>query len=284
MQNLVNTYINYCKIYLKTNSIIDEKKNLKDFVTFCDKFEIKDLKLVNFDIFLKFMHYLKENTFNSNYTINKKLNCVNRLLKFNKIPSVEFKKLKVEKSRQDILTETELKNIIETIAEYDFHEEDYFNLLDRVVINLLIDTGARVSEVCNINYFNLDLKRNRVLITNTKNHQDRYLYFSELTHDLIEELLKYEVYEDYLFMNIRTDKPIDRFYVRRIIDKIIDYTGIKFHVHTLRHSFATLMISKGCPLTSLKEMMGHSNIQTTMLYLHLTDDVIQKDYKKFALR
>ena len=284
MKNKVDEYINYCRIYLKENSVIDEKKNLKDFVIFCDKFEIKDLKFVNLNIFLQFINYLKEFTFNSNYTINKKINCVNRLLKFNGLQEINVKKLKVEKTKQNVLTEKELRNIIETIAEYDFHEDDYYNIMDRLIINLLIDTGARVSEVCNIQYRFLDLKNDRVLIINTKNHNNRYLYFSKLTHDLFVELLKYENYEDYVFMNLRTNKNIDRFYVRRIIDKIIEYTGINFHVHTLRHSFATIMISKGCPLTSLKELMGHSNIQTTMLYLHLTDNVIQADYKKFALR
>ncbi|MBS1492230.1 MAG: site-specific integrase [Bacteroidetes bacterium] len=68
--------------------------------------------------------------------------------------------------------------------------------------------------------------------------------------------------------------------IKRLVERIKEASGIKFHVHKLRHTFATLMLEGGCDIFSLSKMMGHSDIKTTTIYLaacvhHLREQILK---------
>jgi len=68
--------------------------------------------------------------------------------------------------------------------------------------------------------------------------------------------------------------------IKRLMERINEASGIKFHVNTLRHTFATLMLKSGCDIFSLSKMMGHSDIKTTTIYLaasvhHLREQILK---------
>ena len=66
------------------------------------------------------------------------------------------------------------------------------------------------------------------------------------------------------------------------IKNVIDKACLKVHVspHTFRHTFATHMLSNGCPLKSVQELLGHASLSSTEIYTHITDDYIKSEYLK----
>lgn len=71
--------------------------------------------------------------------------------------------------------------------------------------------------------------------------------------------------------------------VRKLIVKLKEASGVEFHAHLLRHTFATLMVEGGCDIYSLSKMMGHSQINTTTIYLSASVVHLQKQMHKHPL-
>ena len=85
---------------------------------------------------------------------------------------------------------------------------------------------------------------------------------------------------EYLFLNKNGNKLSDRM-VRIILDDLIIKAGVNKHVspHMIRHTFATDMLNSGADLMTVKELLGHENIDTTSIYTHVTDEQIRKVYE-----
>lgn len=102
-----------------------------------------------------------------------------------------------------------------------------------------------------------------------------------------------EALQKYIEVRKKTYKTCPEFFVsytydmgftdsglKRLVEKIVAASGIKFGVHKLRHTFATLMLEGGCDIFSLSKMMGHSDIKTTTIYLaasvqHLREQILK---------
>ena len=69
--------------------------------------------------------------------------------------------------------------------------------------------------------------------------------------------------------------------VRKMIDDVVRKCGIDYHIspHTIRHTFATDMLNAGCDLMSVKELLGHSSIDTTSIYTHVSNEQIKQVYE-----
>jgi site-specific recombinase XerD len=151
-------------------------------------------------------------------------------------------------------------------------------LKHRVLIGMLYGCGLRCSEVRNVRLRDLDFDRMQVRVFQGKGKKDRYLPFSE---HLIRGLKTYtdtENPQEWVF-NGRTKKQsgkdIHCRYSKRGIQIAVKEAAKRagilkdVHVHTLRHSYATHLLEDGLDIITLKNLMGHSRIQTTMEYLHV---------------
>lgn len=147
------------------------------------------------------------------------------------------------------------------------------NLKHRTILMLLYSTGIRVSEIANLRIADIDSTNMRIKIVQGKGAKDRFTILSEQV--LLELRAYYIIYrpKEYLFNG---DKPGKRYSVRSIqhlMQKALTKVGLEnknFTIHTLRHSFATHLIDNGTDLHTIKELLGHSSLQTTMKYMHLT--------------
>ncbi|MDD4930820.1 MAG: tyrosine-type recombinase/integrase [Candidatus Colwellbacteria bacterium] len=161
-------------------------------------------------------------------------------------------------------------------------------LRDRAILETLFSTGLRVSELCALNR-QINLDRGELTVRG-KGGKLRIVFFSEGTKKAIKEYLSARGdIDEALFVSFSKSKPpkmIGRITPRSIQRLIAFYAkaaGIprKVSPHTLRHLFATDLLINGADLRSVQEMLGHSNIQTTQIYTHLTNQELKDVHKAF---
>lgn len=150
-------------------------------------------------------------------------------------------------------------------------------LKHRLMLGFLYGCGLRSYELCNLLQSDVDFDRKTVFIKKQKGKTDRYLPLSD---HLIRGLKKYLETENpivYLFNSQVTKDGVQQPITVRAIQWIIKEnrskvgTKKKFTAHTLRHTYATHLLEQGLNIISLKELLGHAHIETTMIYLHVAN-------------
>lgn len=206
------------------------------------------------------------------------------------IPSLSPEKIelpKVVRKQVTFLHYDEVERLLDTIKL-----DDEQGLRDRAIIELLFSSGLRVSELTNLNRDHVNTKRREFMVRG-KGQKDRPVFIGKAAADRVLD-----------YLNARNDSlaPLFLSYsrnsttsntgdyrrlstrsVQRIINKYAKLAGITKHVspHTMRHSFATDLLMNGADLRSVQSMLGHSNISTTQVYTHVTDEHLREVYEKF---
>ena len=155
------------------------------------------------------------------------------------------------------------------------------NLRDKALIMTILSSGLRASEILNLKED--DLYRRSLIVSRGKGGKPRVTFIDPLTEKSIREYHhKREVDSIFVFTN-SFGKPLSRQYLSRMISETALRAGIKKRVsaHTLRHSFATNMLRKGARIEDVQPLMGHSNISTTRLYMHFTNEYLRERYDMF---
>jgi len=165
-------------------------------------------------------------------------------------------------------------------------------LRDRAIVELLFSSGLRVSELVNLNRDHVNTKRREFMVRG-KGQKDRPIFISEAAAGWVDHYL--DVREDTLpplfvsySKNVETTNSGDyrrltARSIQRMVSKYARLAGITKHVspHTMRHSFATDLLMNGADIRSVQSMLGHSNISTTQVYTHVTDEHLREVYEKF---
>jgi len=155
------------------------------------------------------------------------------------------------------------------------------------VLELLYATGIRVSELVGINLEDVDFME-RLIRIRGKGKKERLVPFGKKAEDSLSayirarvQLNKGEVDENAMFLNYRGERLTARS-VERIVDKYIRITALrrKISPHSLRHSFASHLLSRGADLRVIQELLGHESLATTQKYTHLDLRQLLKVYKK----
>ena len=182
----------------------------------------------------------------------------------------------------------EINRVVEQIP---LDTED--GLRDRAIFELLFSTGLRVSELVSLNRDNVNLSRREFMVRG-KGQKDRPVFISQAAADAVQDYL--DERKDSLpalFLNNSRNQPmvgtkgdyrrLTPRSIERIINKYVRMAGITKHVtpHTLRHSFATDLLTNGADLRSVQSLLGHSNISTTQIYTHVTDPQLREIHEKF---
>jgi integrase/recombinase XerD len=147
------------------------------------------------------------------------------------------------------------------------------NVKHRAIIMMLYSTGMRVSEIASVKIADIDSKNMRIKIIEGKGAKDRYTILSQ--HVLEELRIYYLMYrpKEYLFNGSKAGRAISTRMIEHIVQNNLIQLGLSsknYTVHTIRHSFATHLVDNGADLHTVKELLGHSTLQTTMRYMHLT--------------
>lgn len=154
-----------------------------------------------------------------------------------------------------------------------------------LILHMLYSTGLRVSELVNIKLKDINQIERTIKILG-KGSKERMVIYGNNTSEILKKYLSNGYYElnqhssEYLFLNKNGNKLSDR-YIRKILDDTILKASISMHVspHMLRHTFATSMLNNGADLVSVKDLLGHTSLNTTSIYTHVTNEMIMKVYK-----
>ena len=160
------------------------------------------------------------------------------------------------------------------------------------IITMILDTGLRCSEICNLDLDDVDLDDLSALVIGGKGEKDRTVLFTNATSNALEAWepirnarLKSCIRKDdqrSLFFSSRSRRLNPRS-VQKLLDRIADASDIprtRLSPHVLRHSFATGLLERGADLVTIQRLLGHANISTTRVYLEIGDQTLREIYHR----
>lgn len=191
-----------------------------------------------------------------------------------------IKNPKLEKKLPNVLNEEEIDKIFAFPKD-----EKPKNILTRVLFEVIYATGIRISEFINIKESDIDFTEGSIRILG-KGKKERIVYFGEYAslalkdYLVVREKIKKED-TDYLFLNV-SGYRLKRRSAEQIVYDWINNVSINHHIspHTLRHTFATSLLTHGADIRTVQELLGHEKLGTTQIYTHLTSDYLKEEYFK----
>ena len=160
------------------------------------------------------------------------------------------------------------------------------------IITMMLDTGLRCSEICNLDLDDVDLDDLSALVIGGKGEKDRTVLFTNATLNALEswrpirnarlKSCTRKGDERSLFFSSRSRRLNPRS-VQKLLDRIADASDIprtRLSPHVLRHSFATGLLERGADLVTIQRLLGHANISTTRVYLEIGDQTLREIYHR----
>jgi tyrosine recombinase XerC len=197
-----------------------------------------------------------------------------------KTPFVGLSMPKREKRLPVFLAENDMKALLELPA----HSKRKWALRDSALLELLYSSGLRIHELCQLNAQDIDLWGNMVRVFG-KGGKERMVPVGDTAlkhiHAYLETRLLKNQRGSPLFVNPAGGRLSERG-ARLVVNRWVRQASIrqKISPHSFRHSFATHLLSRGCDLRTVQEMLGHKNLVTTQTYTHVTADHLRQVYQK----
>lgn len=247
-----------------------------------------DYKKINIDMIRNYLKYLDSLKYKKN-SISKNLSSLRSYYKFLTEEKVvlnnPFKNIsnpKKDKKLPDFLNYEEINKLFDSADT-----KTPLGLRNRCILELLYDTGIRVSELVNLKINDIEFDKKIINILG-KGKKERIVYYGDYLQEVLEKYIndsrKYLLnnkLSEYLILNNNGSKITTRG-VEYIIDKMVNEAAIKHKIspHVLRHTFATHMLNGGADIKSIQQLLGHESLSTTGIYTHITNDVLRQEYLK----
>lgn len=214
-------------------------------------------------------------------------------------PTAKVDRVKCERRKKDALTDIEVERLRVAVE----------GLREPAIIEVLLSTGCRVSELVQIQISDID--KNKVLVYG-KGAKERYVYLNARAMIAIERYLAERKDKNpYLFAGgksqlitglkdgykrrqltdwwkdpdlVSEDKPIDKGTIEQLLRKIAKKAGVeKANPHKFRRTCATMALRRGMPIEQVSKMLGHEELSTTQIYLDLSEDELAQAHKKYVV-
>ena len=309
-------YLRYEK-NLTPNSIRSYTRDIVQLHNF-----LKNVKKINtvtqldLAVFRKFLKSIDQNNYSNRTILRKYSSLINyfRFLEENELIDIQLSQfINVPRKRERLytfLSKKEMEILFDSMLA-----KDYFNngkritspqnrnkltslhKRNRLIIELLYSTGARVSEIEGIKLKDIDLKKSEIMVIG-KGRKQRMVYINSKCHCLLEIYLKESRPELslnkktgmhsgdlHLLLNSKGGRLSSRS-ISEIVRRSVLRAGIKKNItpHSIRHSFASHLMQEGAGIREIQELLGHENISTTEIYSHLDIKKIKDDYRRFHPR
>lgn len=277
----VGKFIEYLskELNYSDNTVISYEEDINNYLEYLKKQNINYKKIDNITI-RNYLKYLDDLNL-KNSTIARRISALrtfyNYLLNKGLVDTNLFNSIrnpKIEKKLPNYLSYEELARILDNIDISTF-----IGLRNRLMVEMFYATGCRVSEITNIKVSDIDKSNNSIRIMG-KGSKERIVYFGEYARDYLDRYLPL-IDCVYLFTNEAKEK-LSVHDVEYIIKDLVKNLALKTHVtpHTLRHTFATHLLNNGADIKTVQELLGHSSLNTTGIYTHVSNERIKEVYRK----
>lgn len=293
-ENATKDFINYCIFEkgLSKNTKKSYKNDLKVYYNYLkkkygEKFNVERITQEDIEFFLK--EHTIEN--DKTTTIAHKLTVIKNFHAYLTREKITDKDVAVAVARPKLRKALPKTLSIEDVERLlDIPLNTAYDYRNKAMLELMYSSGLRVSELVSITVNNLDFNNCIIRIIGKGNKErvipigEYSMYYLNLYMERRDELRK-KVNDESLFLN-NHGKGITRQGFFKILKGILKEKDLPENIspHTLRHSFATHLLKRGADLRSIQEMLGHSDISTTKIYTHISDEQVKNDYEKYHPR
>lgn len=201
-------------------------------------------------------------------------------------PVEEIEKPRLEQKLPKKLTKQEALRLLEIVYNYPY-KHTFLRCRNHALFATCVFAGLRKQELLNLKFSDVDLENKTIFIRNGKGNKDRVVPISstlaESLRRYLEERKKKSKTCPEFFASLNQNIGFTVDGIKKLVDQMRKASGIKFSIHTLRHTFATLMLEGGCNIYSISRMMGHSDIKTTTIYLYASTEHLRSEMLKHPL-
>lgn len=286
MKEDISQFLSYL-LFEKKYSENTIKAYERDLMRFCDFFHNSSILSIDKNSMRKYINKVGEEI--DPRSLSRNISSLKSFFKFlvlSKVISVNpmdmINNPKIPKKLPKVLNEDEVFKLLDIDLNTDF---DYRN---KAMIELMYSSGLRVSELVNLNVNDVDLDNDLIRIFG-KGSKERIIPINDYAASSLNEYLlnhRKELFKhgenNYLFLNNHGNKMTRQGFFK-ILKKIAVEKGINtdFSPHTLRHSFASHLLKYGADLRSIQELLGHSDISSTQIYTHISNEKLRNNYEEF---
>lgn len=274
-----NTYLGYLNVISQLINYLEKHIKKKRYEITIDDFTRDNI--------LSFLDYIEatnncvEKTRNHHLTVIKSffkyVQTINPIYieRFLEIDSI--KKKKEEKKTIDYLTIEELETVL---SQCDLKSKSGYKHF--VLMSLLYETACRVSELINIKINDINFCNNSYIKVLGKGNKERIIYISKNMVEILEKYIKkFNISDGYLFLN-NSSRQYTRFGINKIVEKYVNLSkenheslnNKNITPHSFRHSKAIHFLQNGTSLPVIQKFLGHNQIQTTEMYLDITNETV----------
>ena len=284
---MIDRYLEYINIEKRysPNTIISYRKDLEGFAKFLlDTESIENLQKADKKMVRNFIIHLNNQKL-SKRSINRKISTLksfyNFLLRISEIktsPLEGISMLKFYAEKQIPFSEEEMKHLLLIL------EGAQVELLDKLIIEVLYQTGMRRAELCNLPLENVNFSRNEIVVIG-KGNKERIVPISPYLSNMLKIYhLEYRKptaeAEKYFFVSSKGKKITEKF-VYLMVTSYLGQVSLKEKKspHILRHSFATHVLNGGAEISKVKKIMGHASLASTQVYTNANIEQLKKVFQ-----
>ena len=155
------------------------------------------------------------------------------------------------------------------------------DLKERAIVELLLTSGIRVSEMENMNVTDIDFPNCAVHVKHGKGDKERITYMSPVAAHYIDKYIQSRDDKDVALFTTKTGR-LQSGGIRYILHELGERADVEdVHPHRFRRTFATNLNSKGMPIQYIQHLLGHARIDTTMIYVNVNEAQVKSEYQKY---
>lgn len=268
---------------------------LTDFHVLNEYFTINkiesQLELLTTPILRRYVTYLKNKKDYKTNTIRRKIHSLSSFFQYalemeyiTKNPMLPIHAPKESKSLPNYMSTHELKLLLSAPKRFARFPEHH--LRDTVLLELLIFTGMRKSELLNLKWDDVDFGRNTLLINGKGSRQRLVPMIEPLLTDLWDYLnTRLPLTCDYVIIS-DNDTRMSTSNIQTLFVRYLKKSGLQnkgYTLHKCRHSYASLLHQNGVDILTIKELLGHADLNSTKIYTHTSVKHLEDEVKKFPL-
>ena len=275
----VKTFLAYSNLHHAEGTKSFYRRKISELTPFFGNFNCEDITKNDINEFLEKEKLRNPNI--TNNTLNKYVGALKFIVKNETEPEIEIKYKKLPEIKK--ITPTIPTNVSNLIFAY-YLAENLKNSDQRnnLMFRMLLDTGLRINELLNLKLQDIDLDSSTIHVKITKTKKERFIFYTPITHMTLINYLKANKIKEYLFIDFRSGKKLTVDNAETICFRLKNKLNLTMSIspHKWRHTFATKFQKKNNDLPVLQELLGHSSITTTQIYLHLDKDYLHEVYFK----